>query len=103
MHLTLALNYGSRNEILNAFKSLAKKEKKKIIEDDISLNLMTKNLPDPDFVIRTSGEKRLSNLFIMANCISNYTTKTLWPDFTVQKYMPSFENYISRKRRSGGN
>ena len=68
MHLTLALNYGSRNEILNAFKSLARKKKRKIIEDDISLNLMTKNLPDPDFVIRTSGEKGYQ-IFIMANCI----------------------------------
>ncbi len=104
LHLTLALNYGSRNEILNAFKSLARKKKRKIIEDDISLNLMTKNLPDPDFVIRTSGEKRLSNFLLWQIAYSElYFTKTLWPDFTVQKYMSSLKNYISRKRRFGGN
>ena len=104
MHLTLALNYGSRNEILNAFESLARKKKRKIIEDDISLNLMTKNLPDPDFVIRTSGEKRLSNFLLWQIAYSElYFTKTLWPDFTVQKYMSSLKNYISRKRRFGGN
>ena len=67
----------------------------------MSLNLMTKNLPDPDFVIRTSGEKRLSNFLLWQIAYSElYFTKTLWPDFTVQKYMSSLKNYISRKRRS---
>ncbi len=103
LHLTLALSYGSRNEILNAFKSIEKKKIKNISEQDISNHLMTNNIPDPDFVIRTSGEKRLSNFLLWQIAYSElYFTKTLWPDFTIPKYTSALNNYISRKRRFGG-
>ncbi len=103
LHLTLALSYGSRNEILNAFRALKRKKIKNIREEDISNNLMTSDLPDPDFVIRTSGEKRLSNFLLWQIAYSElYFTKTLWPDFTTQKYISALKNYISRKRRFGG-
>jgi len=103
LHLTLALSYGSRNEILNAFKSIQKKKIKRISEKDISNHLMTFNIPDPDFVIRTSGEKRLSNFLLWQIAYSElYFTKTLWPDFTIQKYTSALNNYILRKRRFGG-
>ena len=72
-------------------------------EEDISKNLMTSDLPDPDFVIRTSGEKRLSNFLLWQIAYSElYFTKTLWPDFSTQKYISALKNYISRKRRFGG-
>ena len=78
LHLTLALNYGSRNEILNALRVLNQKNAKNIKEEDISKNLMTSDLPDPDFVIRTSGEKRLSNFLLWQIAYSElYFTKTL--------------------------
>jgi len=103
LHLTLALSYGSRNEILNAFRALNKKNVKNIKEEDISKNLMTSDLPDPDFVIRTSGEKRLSNFLLWQIAYSElYFTKTLWPDFSTQKYISALKNYILRKRRFGG-
>jgi undecaprenyl diphosphate synthase len=103
LHLTLALSYGSRNEILNALRVLNQKNAKNIKEEDISRNLMTSDLPDPDFVIRTSGEKRLSNFLLWQIAYSElYFTKTLWPDFSTQKYISALKNYISRKRRFGG-
>ena len=103
LHLTLALSYGSRNEILNALRVLNQKNIKNINEQDISKNLMTSDLPDPDFVIRTSGEKRLSNFLLWQIAYSElYFTKTLWPDFSTQKYISALKNYISRKRRFGG-
>ena len=64
---------------------------------------MTNNIPDPDFVIRTSGEKRLSNFLLWQIAYSElYFTKTLWPDFTIPKYTSALNNYILRKRRFGG-
>ena len=102
LFFVLALSYGSRDEILNAVKKIDK-DIKKIKEIDISKNLMTFNFPDPDLVIRTSGEKRLSNFLLWQIAYSElYFTKTLWPDFTVSKYSMALKNYISRKRRFGG-
>ena len=72
-------------------------------EEDISKSLMTKNIPDPDLVIRTSGEMRLSNFLLWQVAYSElYFTKTLWPEFNTQKYILALKNYISRKRRFGG-
>ena len=91
-YLTLALSYGSRNEILNALRMLNQKNIKNINEQDISKNLMTSDLPDPDFVIRTSGEKRLSNFLLWQIAYSElYFTKTLWPDFSTQKYISALK------------
>ena len=64
---------------------------------------MTNNVPDPDLVIRTSGEMRLSNFLLWQVAYSElYFTKTLWPEFSPQKYIIALKNYINRKRRFGG-
>ena len=98
----LALSYGSRDEIIEAVKKITR-NKKKINENDISNNLMTSSFPDPDLVIRTSGEKRLSNFLLWQIAYSElYFTKTLWPDFNVTRYSLALKNYVSRKRRFGG-
>ena len=103
MFFTFALSYGSRNEILLALKKIFKKKIKKITEKDISKNLMTGFMPDPDLVIRTSGEKRLSNFLLWQIAYSElYFTKTLWPEFTTNKYMNALNDFINRKRRFGG-
>ena len=95
------MSYGSRNEIVDAINKV--KKKSYIDESDITKNLMTSSIPDPDFVIRTSGEMRLSNfLLCLAAYAELYFTKTLWPEFTSQKYLLALKNYINRKRRFGG-
>ena len=102
LFFVLALSYGSRQEIVGAVKKI-KKNCEKINENDIKKNLMTSNLPDPDLVIRTSGEKRLSNFLLWQIAYSElYFTKTLWPDFNVSRYSVALKNYVSRKRRFGG-
>ena len=102
LHFTLALSYGSRSEIVNAIRKI-KKSTKNLDEQDISQNLMTNNVPDPDLVIRTSGEMRLSNFLLWQVAYSElYFTKTLWPEFSPQKYIIALKNYINRKRRFGG-
>ena len=64
---------------------------------------MTSRLPDPDLVIRTSGEKRLSNFLLWQIAYSElYFTKTLWPDFDASRYSLALRNYVSRRRRFGG-
>jgi len=98
----LALSYGSRDEIIEAVKKITKNIKK-INENDINNNLMTSSFPDPDLVIRTSGEKRLSNFLLWQIAYSElYFTKTLWPDFNVTRYSSALKNYVNRKRRFGG-
>ena len=102
LHFTLALSYGSRREIVNSIKKI-NKNLSLLTEEDISKSLMTKNIPDPDLVIRTSGEMRLSNFLLWQVAYSElYFTKTLWPEFNTQKYILALKNYISRKRRFGG-
>ena len=99
----MALNYGSRDEILMGFKKILKKRNFKVTKKDISESLMTKDHPDPDLVIRTSGEKRLSNFLLWQIAYSElYFTKTLWPDFDTSKYVLALKNFINRKRRYGG-
>ena len=104
LFFTLALGYGSRGEILATInKILKKKIKYNITERDISENLMTSHLPEPDLVIRTSGEKRLSNFLLWQIAYSElYFTKTQWPDFDINRYMLALKNFINRKRRYGG-
>ena len=102
LHFTLALSYGSRSEIVNSIKKI-NKNINLLTESDISKSLMTKDIPDPDFVIRTSGEMRLSNFLLWQVAYSElYFTKTLWPEFNTQKYVLALKNYINRKRRFGG-
>ena len=103
LYIILALNYGSRDEILMGFKKILKKRNFKVTKKDISESLMTKDHPDPDLVIRTSGEKRLSNFLLWQIAYSElYFTKTLWPDFDTSKYVLALKNFINRKRRYGG-
>ena len=104
LFFTLALGYGSRGEILGAInKILKKKNETNITEKNIYENLMTSHLPDPDLVIRTSGEKRLSNFLLWQIAYSElYFTKTQWPDFDVNRYMVALKNFVNRKRRYGG-
>ena len=102
LHFTLALSYGSRSEIVNSIKNI-NKNINLLTELDITKSLMTKDIPDPDFVIRTSGEMRLSNFLLWQVAYSElYFTKTLWPEFNTQKYVLALKNYINRKRRFGG-
>ena len=104
LFFTLALGYGSRGEILGAINKILKKNSKTTItERNISENLMTSHLPEPDLVIRTSGEKRLSNFLLWQIAYSElYFTKTQWPDFDVNRYMIALKNFVNRKRRYGG-
>ncbi len=102
-YFILALGYGSRNEIIKAINNCKKDfSKVNITEKRFSQYLMTKNFPDPDFVIRTSGEMRLSNFLLWQIAYSElYFTKTFWPDFNTNSYNLAIESYIKRKRRFG--
>lgn len=99
--LTLALNYGGRDDLVRAFMKL--KDKENITEKDIKENLDTFNLPDPDLIIRTSGEQRISNFLLFQMAYSEfYFTKTYWPDFDKKALIKAIENFNKRDRRFGG-
>ncbi|NCU16500.1 isoprenyl transferase [Pallidibacillus pasinlerensis] len=107
--LNFALNYGSRAEILHAVKEIALDIKNgKIVEENISEELfsnylMTKNLPDPDLLIRTSGEIRLSNFMLWQLAYTEFCfTNVLWPDFNEEEFLNAIEQYQKRSRRFGG-
>ena len=97
----LALGYGSRHEIVNAVKKI-KDSNHKINENLFCKYLMTNDIPDPDLVIRTSGEMRISNFLLWQIAYSElYFTKTLWPDFDSYRFQIAINNYVKRKRRFG--
>lgn len=107
--LNIAVNYGGRSEVLHAVRNVAQKVKDGIIdladidESLISENLYTCNLPDPDLIIRTSGEMRLSNFLIWQCAYSElWFTPVLWPDFTEEVFQSALVDYQNRKRRFGG-
>lgn len=107
--LNFALNYGSRSEIVDAVKDIAAQvaagtlDISDITEDHITSGLMTKNLPEPDLLIRTSGEVRLSNFMLWQLAYTEFWfTDTLWPDFNEDSLMEAIENYQKRNRRFGG-
>ncbi|MEA2081400.1 MAG: polyprenyl diphosphate synthase [Elusimicrobiota bacterium] len=101
--LTLALNYGSRNEIIRAVKKLVALGNEADIEKAFPAALDTKNMPDPDIIIRTSGEMRLSNFLLYQGAYSElYFTDTLWPDFGDKEIKKAIKNYSARTRRFGG-
>ena len=107
--MNIALNYGSREELTEAAKELAKKavrgeiEPSQITEDMLSSELYTSGQPDPDLIIRTSNELRLSNFLMWQAAYSElYFTKTLWPDFSVRDLHNAILEYQSRNRRYGG-
>jgi len=101
LQLNLALNYGSKSEIINSIK-LLKKNKSKITEKNISNNLYTKNIPDPDILIRTGNTKRLSN-FLLWQCAYTeiFFEKKLWPDFNQNDLNKIVKKFINIKRNFG--
>jgi undecaprenyl diphosphate synthase len=110
MVLTLALNYGARGELVDAFRSMLDAASRNggvehldISEESISKHLYTRHLPDPDLVIRTSGEMRLSNFLLWQLAYAEiYVTPTLWPDFRGVHLLEGLEEYQKRERRYGG-
>jgi undecaprenyl diphosphate synthase len=109
LYLAFAINYSGRDDILRAVKRISQKVARGEIDiseiDDrlISLELDTRNFPDPDLIIRTSGELRISNFFLWQSAYSEfYFTPVLWPDFDEKEFDLAIEAYQSRKRRFGG-
>ena len=108
MVLNLALSYGGKEEITRAAKKIAEKVAEKMIdwesitEETLADHLYTKNMPDPDVLIRTSGEMRLSNFMLWQMAYAEiFITKTLWPDFSEQEFINIIRDYQSRERRFG--
>ncbi len=107
--LTLALSYGSRAEITAAVRKIAGKvragflEPEAITEETVAAHLYTADLPDPDLIIRTSGELRLSNFLLwQASYAELWVTPTLWPDFGKKDFISALRDYARRRRRFGG-
>ena len=101
--LNLALNYGGRQDVVDAVNALLMKGASAITEQDIDAHLSTAGLPDPDLLIRTSGEYRLSN-FLLWQCAYTelHITPVLWPDFRREQMIQAVLDYQSRHRRFGG-
>ncbi|HXZ27278.1 MAG TPA: isoprenyl transferase [Terriglobales bacterium] len=110
MVLTLALNYSARLELVDAFQAMAHAaanngglQHLQVDEEMVDRYLYTRNLPDPDLVIRTSGEMRLSNFLLWQLAYAEiYVTETLWPDFRGRQLLEALEEYQRRERRFGG-
>lgn len=103
MHLNIAVNYGGRSEIVHAVNSLIAEGKTQINEEDISAHVYTADLPDPDLIIRTGGEVRISNFLMWQSAYSEfYFTDILWPDFTNADLDAALDYYRSKQRRFGG-
>lgn len=110
MVLTLALNYSARSELVDAFRAIVDAASRnggvdhlRIDEDLVSRHLYTRHLPDPDLVIRTSGEMRLSNFLLWQLAYAEiYVTPTLWPDFRGVHLLEGIAEYQKRERRYGG-
>ncbi len=98
--VNLALNYGSKKELVNALNKI---KQKKITEADISNNLYTNTIPDPDILVRTGGRKRLSNFMLWQLAYAElYFLDKLWPDFTINDLKKIIINYHKTKRNFGG-
>lgn len=109
MHLNVAFNYGGRQEIVDAVNKLIQTtpsdelQGRIITEEDIQAHLYTAGMPDPDLVIRTSGELRLSNYLIWQAAYAEFwVTETLWPDFSKEEFVQAVIQYQQRSRRFGG-
>lgn len=100
--LCIALSYGGRNEIRQAVEALIKEGATEISEQSISDKLYTASLPDPDLVIRTGGEKRISNFLLWQSAYAEYYfSDDLWPDFNEEKLKEAIAEFGKRKRRYG--
>lgn len=112
LQFNIALNYGSRKEITRSVNKLVEKKISGEIKGDITEEMISKylytgeengNVPDPDLIIRTSGEERLSNFLLWQSAYSEFVfTDTLWPDFTPDEYEKLIEEFQNRDRRFGG-
>ena len=107
MRLTLALNYGARTELVDAINDLLAQDGRNgggaVDEDTIARHLYTRDLPDPDLLIRTSGEMRLSNFLLWQVAYAEiWVTETLWPDFLQESLFQAIIDFQKRERRYGG-
>jgi undecaprenyl diphosphate synthase len=109
MQLAVALNYGGRAELVDAFNRILERMKEsgliyaRVDEEMISQNLYTAGVPDPDLLIRTSGEMRVSNFLLWQIAYAEiYVTETLWPDFTRAQLFEALLDFQKRERRYGG-
>jgi len=104
----MALSYGGRTEIVDAVRSIAQKARAReldpadITEQVFTQHLYTRNWPDPDLLIRTSGEMRVSNFLLWQISYAEFVvTPTLWPDFRKPQFFAALEEYVQRHRRFG--
>src|SRR5215469_8975208 len=108
MDLCIALNYGGRAEIVDAMNAILKERNghgsgAAVTEEHLSRHLYTEGLPDPDLLIRTSGEMRVSNFLLWQIAYAEiFVTETLWPDFNRARLLESLVEFQKRERRYGG-
>jgi len=105
LNLIFAINYGGRSEIVDSVKNIVKNRYKieEIDENLINKYLYLPDVPDPDLIIRTSGEKRISNFLLWQSAYSEfYFTPVLWPDFDENEFLKALYDYQRRKRKFGG-
>ncbi len=103
LHLLVAVNYGGRLEIIEGINTLLREKKDSITLENFPKYLYTKDVPDPDLLIRTSGEMRISNYLIWQIAYSEmYFTKTLWPAFSQEEFLQAIIDFQTRARRFGG-
>lgn len=105
LHLNIALNYGGRDEIVHAVRNIVSQgiSPEEITEDTISNNLYTASQPDPDFIIRPSGERRVSNYLIWQSAYAEFWfSDVLWPDFKPRHLEKAIDDFNGRNRRFGG-
>ena len=102
IHLWIAFDYGGRAEIVEAARRLAESGEEHD-EESFARHLYAPEMPDPDLVIRTSGERRISNFLLWQSAYAEYVfTDTLWPDFGPEEFRRALEDYAQRRRRFGG-
>ncbi len=102
MTLSVCLSYGGRQELTKAFNELAKEGKTEITEADIASHLYTAGMPDPDLIIRTSGEYRISNFLLWQSAYAEYYfTDVYWPDFRKKQFYEALHAFEARQRRYG--
>ena len=101
--LNIAINYGGREEILHACNELIKEGKQEITEADFNAHIYTAGCPDPDLVVRTGGDLRISNFLLWQSAYTEYYfTDVLWPDMTGENVDEAVAAFYARKRRFGG-
>ena len=103
MILNIAINYGGRDELVHAFNALRERGVENITANDINNALYTAECPDPDLIVRTAGEYRLSNFLLWQSAYSEfYFTDVLWPDFKPENVYNAILEFGRRKRNFGG-